>query len=317
VLVVTTKIISSYQQTPGFPASSQYQIHHHPTSEMFDHQQSLPTSFDILQFNQQAKQLQAHINYFNYQQKQLQHKINSVESEPNFDFVVNGNFTDLEKASEQFVDLGNLMGKKIPAKVVKITKTVAMQKPYPEQFPIDVSHNGNHGIFTPSFKPTPIEHFQSPYKVINPQASEIYQHHQLPFSISSAQSISEYDTEPFFVKTAENETIKIVPVPYYISIENGIKQDIVSASSIPHLSSENESDNFEYIQQTPSQLKNLDDSTKESFHSFTISHHPPKIQNSFASHLLQQNYLSHMENKNGVQNFDKSAISIANNYSFQ
>ncbi|CAO1301548.1 unnamed protein product [Diamesa serratosioi] len=69
-------------------------------------------------------------------------QINSVHqdgSEPQFDFVLNNNYTDLEQASEQFVSLGNLVNKqKVPAKVIKITKTVAVKQPVPVPYPVQV-----------------------------------------------------------------------------------------------------------------------------------------------------------------------------------
>ncbi|CAO1372918.1 unnamed protein product [Diamesa tonsa] len=65
--------------------------------------------------------------------------VHQDESEPHFDFVLHNNYTDLEQASEQFVSLGNLVNKqKVPAKVIKITKTVAVKQPVPVPYPVQV-----------------------------------------------------------------------------------------------------------------------------------------------------------------------------------
>ena len=170
------------QQSYSNPTHYTIQHHHqpsssHPQPQSFSqssqfHQDFQPSTapFDFEKFNQQAKQLQAQLQFFNQQQqKHIQQQINSVHqegSEPQFDFAVNGNYSDLEKASEQFVNLGRLVGKQnIAPKVIKITKTVAVKQPVPvpypvpivkvvkEQVPIETTHYGyNH---YPSSTPKP------------------------------------------------------------------------------------------------------------------------------------------------------------------
>jgi len=131
----------------------------------FAFQSSAPTPtsssyMDLDKFNQQAKAFKDQFNYFNNQQsKNLRNQINSVHqdgSEPHFDFIVNQNYTDLEKASEQFVNLGNMAAKQNMPKVIKITKTVAVKQPVPvpypvpvvkvvkEQVPVEQSHVAHH-----------------------------------------------------------------------------------------------------------------------------------------------------------------------------
>lgn len=101
-----------------------------------------PAFMDLDRFNQQAKAAKDQLNYFNQQQsKHLRNQINSVHqdgSEPHFDFVVNQNYSDLEKASEQFVGLGSMAAKQNMPKVIKITKTVAVKQPVPVPYPVPV-----------------------------------------------------------------------------------------------------------------------------------------------------------------------------------
>lgn len=101
-----------------------------------------PSFMDLDRFNQQAKAFKDQINYFNHQQsKNLRNQINSVHqdgTDPHFDFIVNQNYSDLEKASEQFVNLGNMAAKQNMPKVIKITKTVAVKQPVPIPYPVPV-----------------------------------------------------------------------------------------------------------------------------------------------------------------------------------
>lgn len=94
--------------------------------------QPMPVDFD--QFQQQQQQIATNLHNFNRQQDHyLKDQIRSVHqqgNDPHFQFVVNDNYTDIEHASEQFVDVGQYAGKQIVApKVIKITKTVAVKIP--------------------------------------------------------------------------------------------------------------------------------------------------------------------------------------------
>lgn len=312
-------IVSQQFTQQNFPSTAQYQLHQHHThssshpQEHHDYRQSSQplnhdfqpstTLFDFDKFNQQAKHLQAQLNFFNQQQQRhIQQQINSVHqpsSEPQFDFAVNGNYTDLEKASEQFVNLGNLVGKQnIAPKVIKITKTVAVKQPVPvpypvivkEQVPYDFSNHGHHSHqHVPTTTARPLE-FKSPtffsysnytnkYPTQNSaslepyrhqqQASETYRHHQTSESYRQqhvAQTSAEYDTEPFYVTTPQKETIKIVPVPYYIDDE-GNKIEISPQTSNSH---DTDSDAFYPSRQTTS---SSDGPGK--FQSYSFSYHPP------------------------------------------
>ena len=280
-----------------------------------------PTSahFDFDKFNQQAKQLQAQLKFFNeQQQKHIQQQINNVHqqgSEPHFDFAVNGNYTDLEKASEQFVNLGNLIGKQNSApKVIKITKTIAVKQPVPvpypvpivrlvkEQVPYDFSNHGQHKHQHVSTTQRPSELKPSGYfnyssytdkypaqqsvsseqQYHHQQASETYRHHQSSETYSQQQAAptaAEYDTEPFYITTPQKERIKIVPVPYYVD-EEGNKHEVSSHTSNSH---DTDSDAFYPSRQTTS---SSDGSGK--FQSYSFSYHSPP-QN---THLHQQTHSS-------------------------
>ena len=93
----------------------------------------MPIDFD--QFQQQQQHIASNLQNFNRQQDHyLKNQIQSVHqqgNDPHFQFVVNENYTDLEHASEQFVDVGNYAGKQqiVAPKVIKITKTVAVKIP--------------------------------------------------------------------------------------------------------------------------------------------------------------------------------------------
>lgn len=118
----------------------QHQYHGHGLGHG-QHQQHQESSLNFKHLNQQQNNLQNQLHFLNQQQhKHIQQQINSVhqdDSEPHFDFVLHNNYTDLEQASEQFVNLGNLVNKqKVPAKVIKITKTVAIKQPVPIPYPV-------------------------------------------------------------------------------------------------------------------------------------------------------------------------------------
>jgi hypothetical protein len=340
-----------------FPSPAQYQVqqhHQHPTPHPQVHQQhdyrshsdslsqnsqSVVPTFDFDKFNQQAKQLQAQLHYFNQQQqKHIQQQINSVHqdgSEPHFDFAVNGNYTDLEKASEQFVNLGHLVGKQnVAPKVIKITKTVAVKHPVPvpypvpvvkvvkEQAPFEVTNPGHHGLqYHPTTeKPSSAFDFSN-YKKYPTQASSASFHHstQAPLLTNSyhlqptqatstsdsfhrqptqapsqsgsyhhhqkAPSSEQFDTEPFYITTPQKETIKIVPVPYYID-DDGNKHEISQSSLSQH---DTDSDSFYPNKQSSSSLSQ-DGSGK--FQSFTFSYHPPtpNQHHHSTSHQQQQSH---------------------------
>jgi hypothetical protein len=283
VCVELNSILCQYQQQ-NFLAPSHYEVqqqHRQPAprpQEQQHHDYPQPSnlqdfhgSFDFDKFNQQAKQLQAQIQHFNQQQqKHIQQQINSVHqesSQPQFDFAVNGNYSDLEKESERFVTLGNLVGgKNAPAKVIKITKTVAVKQPVP----VPSEHN-YHNQPTPTeatshFQPSSYYNFTSYTHPSHPKPtpagpSSSYIHQQ-----SSSPTEDEYDTQPFYVTTPQKETIKIIPVPYFVD-EHGNKHEMSSPHAAPssHFSSSHEG--YHPNQQTH------DGSGK--FQSFTFSYHPP------------------------------------------
>lgn len=311
VNVKLNSVSCQYEQQQHFPALSHYQIqqhHHHPIPQQEHddyrhHQQSLSqtfattqTEFDLEKFNQQAKKLQAQINFFNQQQNNhIQHQINSVHhdgSQPHFDFAVNGNYTDLEKASEQFVNLGNMVGKQnIPPKVIKITKTVAVKQPVPVPYPVPVvkvvkeqnsfdysnhglrHHPSQHHFVSSAPKPSnnvkdsPYYDFPRSNPSQAPASSDNYHHHQV------APQTAEYDTEPFYVTTAQKETIKIVPVPYYVD-EHGNKHEIATShASLSASSHDSGTESFYHKQTAPPPTPSSINSGK--FSSFTFSYHPP------------------------------------------
>lgn len=338
-------IVGQQIQQQHFPAPAHYQIqqqhYHHPSSHQQEHYdyrqlsqssgQSLnhdfqPTThqFDFDKFNQQAKQLQAQLNFFNQQQqKHIQQQMNSVHqqgSEPQFDFSVNGNYTDLEKASEQFVNLGNLVGKQnVPPKVIKITKTVAIKQPVPvpypvpivklvkEQVPYDFSNHGHQSHqHVPSTTERPSE-FKSPaffnyssYTNKSPvpdptedsepyrhRQTESYRHHHTSESYHEQQgspSAAEYDTAPFYITTPQKERIKIVPVPYYVDAE-GNKHEVSSQTSNSH---DTDSEAFYPSRQTTSAP---DGSGK--FQSFTFNYHQPPQNAHHNRHPSQYSQQSH------------------------
>lgn len=249
-ILFAASVSCQFHEQQSFPSHYQIQKSHQQPHEpqSYHHQSNLlgqeyePSSnpFDFDKFNQQAKQIHAQVKYFNeQQQKHIQSQINSVHqdgSEPHFDFAVNGNYTDLEKASEQFVNLGRLVGKQnMPPKVIKITKTVAVKQPVPVPYPVPVvkvvkeqsgfneysghgqqSHQQNSGK---SLEPS--KYFNSHPTEATSQSENFYQNSRQ----QTAPLASEYDTEPFYITTPQKETIKIIPVPYYVD-EHGNKHEV-------------------------------------------------------------------------------------------
>lgn len=307
-----------HEQT--FPLASNYKLnqnHHHQQSQRphehgdFHQQlsnlnqefQASPTPFDFDKFNQQAKQLQAQVQYFNQQQqKHIQNQINAVHqdgTEPHFDFAVNGNYTDLEKASEQFVNLGRLVGKQnLPPKVIKITKTVAVKQPVPMPYPVPVvkvvkeneySSHGQFGHQQASGKSLELSKYYSPNPTQATAPSESFYQHSRQ---QTAPLASEYDTEPFYITTPQKETIKIIPVPYYVD-EHGNKHEVSpsSSSSSSHTahSHEVETEAFYPTRQPPQYVKE----PAKSFQSFTFSYHPPT--HSTPKPQLQHEYSQHSQ----------------------
>lgn len=329
---VELNFVSCQYQKQHFPSPSYYEIQQNhpqpqPQPQHHDYRQQShssnqdfspsPAPFDFEKFNQQAKQLQAQLHYFNQQQtKHIQQQINSVHqdgSQPQFDFAVNGNYSDLEKASEQFVNLGNLVGKQnVPPKVIKITKTLAVKQPVPVPYPVPVVkivkeqvptyHDFTHPSTTE--KPSqPSSYFNySSYinsKYPTPTAAgpsdEYHQHyHHQQQQQLSAPSSDEFDTEPFYVTTPQKETIKIVPVPYYVD-EHGNKHEVSSSHEPSHETSSHDAqytgERFYPNQQSSSQSS--DGSGK--FQTFTFSHHPPTYnsnphQTQYSHEVPQEKY---------------------------
>lgn len=333
-------VVCQYQQQT-FPSPSNYQTqqqHNQPISRPHEHhehhehrdyhkqiqqlnyqQPESPQTFDFDKFNQQAKQLQDSLHYFNQQQQNhVQQQINSVHqdgNEPHFDFEVNGNYTDLENASEQFVNLGRLVGKQnIGPKVIKITKTMAIKQPVPVPYPVPVvkvvkehspfqfSNHGQHGhhhVPMPTERPSSdFKHssFYNNYPTQAPASSETYRHHQ--------SAPTEFDTAPFYVTTPQKETIKIVPVPYYVD-EHGNRHEISPSTSHASPSHDADSEAFYPSRQAPS---SSDDNGK--FQTFTFSYHPP-TPHSHPQHHQQQVHSSPDTKYYYTHDSDSSASSDA------
>jgi hypothetical protein len=295
VAVVEFNSISCQYQQQNFPSPPNYdtqQQHVQPSPrphEQQHHDYRQPStdfhgSFDFEKFNQQAKQLQAQLQFFNQQQqKHIHDQINSVHrenSEPHFDFAVNQNYSDLEKASEQFVSLGNLIGKQnSPAKVIKITKTVAVKQPVPVPYPVpvvkvvkeQVPTNNFHNHPTPTEQPShfPASSYYNFTSYTNPKPATKGPSNSYHQQQSSKPSLDEYDTKPFYVTTPQKETIKIIPVPYFVD-EHGNKHEMTSSHDAPSSHYTSHDENVYPNQQT------YDGSGK--FQSFTISYHPPTQQ---------------------------------------
>jgi exonuclease VII large subunit len=317
---------SSHHQNHNFNSDQfrhhQQQQQHHHSHHNQNHNQQQPSSvqqnFDLNKFNQQTKQLQAQIHYLNQQQaKHIQNQINSVHqqnSEPHFDFVVNGNYSDLEKASEQFVNYGRLANN-IPTspKVIKITKTLAVKQPIPvpypvpvvkvikEQIPVETSHSGYHGLIghSSSNSMSPATTTQRPYEEISyvpHRPTKMPSHSAAPatsyqsFASSTTPSPpttpSEYDTEPFYIRGPHKEMIKIVPVPYYVD-EHGNKHEIKtsSSSSLNHESTNTNGHEYYTNLQHTAEVPTLTSSSSttlggegEKFKTFSYSYHPSSPQ---------------------------------------
>lgn len=217
---------------------------------------------------------------------------------------MNGNYSDLETASEQFVNLGNLAGKQNIAKVIKITKTVAVKQPVPMPMPMPMPYSvpvvkimkdqtpyefSNHGQQDHHSGPVTMEMpaISEPSAFYNyssymnrlptqaPASSESY--HRQP----SVPSSEEFDTAPFYVTTPQKETIKIVPVPYYVD-EEGNKHEVSSHASSSH---DVDSEAFYPSRQTSSS----DGSGK--FQTFSFSYHPTPIPH--PSHPPQYSQQAH------------------------
>lgn len=262
--------------------------------------------FDLDRFNQQAKAaVMTQMNHINqHEQKNLKNHINSVHqsgSEPHFNFMVNKNYSDLEKASEQFVDLGSLAAKQNLPKVIKITKTVAVKQPVPVPYPVPIVklvkeqspqayHYNYASPTTPApvtektydFKPSPyFSNYTSYISSKYPESSsahkiaESYIKNEL-FSTSAAAGPSvQYDTRPFYIQTAEKEMIKYVPVPYFIDDE-GNKHEIKTTDTDEaprEISHQHHSDTDSYYNKIPSSTASYENSGK--FQSYTFSYHPP------------------------------------------
>lgn len=320
-VILDFDLISCQYQQQHFPSPAQYQSNqNHPTGRPQEHHdyhpsthsnlvnykfQPTPVPFDFDKFNQQAKQLQAQVHYFNQQQqKHIEEHIKNVHHdrpEPHFDFAVNGNYSDLENASEQFVNLGNLVDKqKNLPKVIKITKTVAIKQQVPMPYPVpvdvmkeqnsyDYSHQSQqihqHAPATvekpSSFKPAEFYNYTSyinKYQTEAPTPSESYRIQP------SATTSEEFDTAPFYVTTPQKETIKIVPVPYYVD-EKGNKHEVSSHASSSH---DVDSEAFYPSRHTSS---STDGSGK--FQTFSFSYHPPPTPNTYQSHSPQYSQQPH------------------------
>lgn len=144
---------ASYPQY--YPIHTQFSLQqHHPTSQPtaatitqqqphhYFHSTTTSSYVDLDRFNQYAKTALKSVNLFNQQeQKNLKNHVNSVHqegNEPHFDFMVSSNYSDLEQASEQFVNLGSMAAKQNMPKVIKITKTVAVKQPIPVPYPVPI-----------------------------------------------------------------------------------------------------------------------------------------------------------------------------------
>lgn len=313
---------NNFNSADQFRHQQQHQQQHHHSHHNHNHNQQQPSSavqqnFNLDKFNQQTKQIQAQIHYLNQQQaKHIQQQINSVHqqnNEPHFDFIVNGNYSDLEKASEQFVNYGRLANKNPTSpKVIKITKTLAVKQPIPvpypvpvvkvikEQIPVETSHPGYHGLIGHSSSNSAPTTTQRPYEEISyvphrptklpphsaPTATS-YQSFTSSTTASPSTTPSEYDTEPFYIRGPHKEMIKIVPVPYYVD-EHGNKHEIkssASSSSSPSQLSSHDSTNtnghdyYTNLQQTAPSSSTLGGGGEGGkFNTYSYSYHPSSPQ---------------------------------------
>lgn len=154
----------------------------------------------------------------------LQNEMQSVHSDahaPQFDFSVNGNYTDLEKASEQFIDVANQMGKqKNQPKVIKITKTVAVKVPVVKYVKVPVPmkpEEAEHSV--PMSSNAYSHHYPIVPTSVTPHKPEKYipRPHPQPTKASPSYENSVFDTKPFYGRDPNdpNVMIKYIPVPVY------------------------------------------------------------------------------------------------------
>jgi hypothetical protein len=234
---------ASYPQY--YPVHTQFSLQqHHPTSQptaatITQHQphhyfQSTTASsyVDLDRFNQYAKTALKSVNYFNQQeQKNLKQHVNSVHqdgNEPHFDFMVNSNYSDLEKASEQFVNLGSMAAKQNMPKVIKITKTVAVKQPVPVPYPVPIYKVVKEQV--PMETPQTYSHPHNSYISATTQAYS-HQHNSYATTPSSApvtEKPYDFKPSPYF----SNYTSYINKYPENTSAhkiaESYIKQELFS-----------------------------------------------------------------------------------------
>lgn len=289
---------------PTAATSTQQQPHHH--NQHYFQLTTTSSYVDLDKYNQQARAVINSVNYFNQQeQKNLKHHVNSVHqhgSEPHFDFMVSSNFSDLEKASEQFVNLGSLAAKQNMPKVIKITKTVAVKQPYPVPYPVPVmkvikeqspsenpqaySHHHNSYSTTAAapvtektyedFKPSPYFNNYTSYINKYPEntsaykVAESYIKQELFSTVQTATGPAvEYDTRPFYVRTSDKEMIKYIPVPYFVDDE-GNRHEIKSSSpTAPTF----ESSNSHHHEPEAYYNKQAEENAGK-FNSYSFSYHP-------------------------------------------
>lgn len=223
-------------------SSTSSQAPHHPYHQyvpQFHTQYSSHQSVED-QFAQQQQQIHQQIDYFNRQQLQsLQNEMQAVHNEnsaPQFDFMVNGNYTDIEKASEQFVDVSNMMGKqKHQPKVIKITKTVAVKVPVVKYVKVPVPMKPEHPAEDSALHN--YEHYPVLPTVVTPHKPEKYvpapKAHPAPTHATPSYENSVFDTKPYYARDPNDPKtmIKYIPVPVYTTNGDGhSKQEHVSAA---------------------------------------------------------------------------------------
>lgn len=218
--------LQQHHPTPTAPTPASVTPHynfptHHNVApqNQFGFQQSTPAPqpqyFDLDKFNQQANKMKDQINFINQQeQKNLRNHVNSVHqegNEPHFEFAINTNYSDLEKASEQFVSLGNMAAKQNMPKVIKITKTVAVKQPVPMPYPVPVIKYIKEQV--PAEMP-PQAHSQNQY------------HHQNQQQIYQPQSVA--TPTPYTMTTGKPFDFK--PSPFYSNYTSYISKYPVAPS---------------------------------------------------------------------------------------
>ncbi|CRL00610.1 CLUMA_CG013870, isoform A [Clunio marinus] len=210
--------------------------------------------FELFQFRlkliHQEKELQAQLHYLDQQLRKNSEQF-QFESSVNED---NPSIVETREQSTRDVDKEN-----IPVKTDnKILKYAAVGQSDPVSFikvikqhvPVEISHPGHPGLHHHSHH----QHRQQ-QKQLNLSTNEtsktlrtlnylnrlssrsqadFYQQQEI-----SAPVPSEYDTEPFYINTLENETIKIIPVPYYID-QNGNKREVFTSTSSEHHTDDDE-----------------------------------------------------------------------------